>query len=378
MKTRNDLVNAVLASKSSTASRKQSRLAAQTLVVAAIGIGFAFSSGAHADVSATSSNQALLSAASGWTYQLQGLDPKLAARDAADLLVIDHSLDGTSEQVLAPDEVEALKLKPDGGRRLVVAYMSIGEAESYRYYWNNDWTAAQLSGAKPVQLTLPQTLIPALADLCVASDASVGSPLMLPPPGVEIPAAQTAPNWLHHENAQWKGNYYVRFWQAEWQDIIFGTSDSYLDRVIDAGFDGVYLDRADIYAYWQSERDSSEADMVDFISRLSTYAKERNPAFLVILQNAEELARQSNVRNAIDAVAKEDLLFGNDHTEAANSPRDITESVRHLNRAKASGKPIFAVEYLADVTKIAVARKQLVALGFVPTFAPRALDGSTR
>ena len=31
---------------------------------------------------------------------------------------------------------EELKIKDNGGKRIVIAYLSIGEAEDYRYYWN--------------------------------------------------------------------------------------------------------------------------------------------------------------------------------------------------------------------------------------------------
>lgn len=32
---------------------------------------------------------------------------------------------------------------------------------------------------------------------------------------------------------------------------IFGSEDSYLDKIIDQGFDGVYLDIIDAYEYYQ-------------------------------------------------------------------------------------------------------------------------------
>ena len=36
-------------------------------------------------------------------------------------------------------EIAQIKNKANGGKRLVLAYMSIGEAEDYRYYWQKDW-----------------------------------------------------------------------------------------------------------------------------------------------------------------------------------------------------------------------------------------------
>ncbi len=53
-----------------------------------------------------------------------------------DVLIIDLFFDGTEPSILTSDDVDNLRLKATGGgNRLVIAYMSIGEAEDYRYYW---------------------------------------------------------------------------------------------------------------------------------------------------------------------------------------------------------------------------------------------------
>jgi cysteinyl-tRNA synthetase len=116
-----------------------------------------------------------------------------------DLLIIDAFYD---DEQLTPQEVGSLRIKANGGKRLVIAYMSIGEAEDYRYYWKDEW------GKDP-------------------------------------------PSWLGGENPDWKGNYKVRYWDPEWQNLIFGNDHSYLDRIMDAGFDGVYLDLIDAYEYYE-------------------------------------------------------------------------------------------------------------------------------
>ncbi|MCI0471716.1 MAG: endo alpha-1,4 polygalactosaminidase, partial [Candidatus Aminicenantes bacterium] len=85
-------------------------------------------------------------------------------------------------------------------RRLVLAYLSIGEAENYRWYWQAGW--------KPGN-----------------------------------------PSWLGAENPDWKGNYAVSYWASEWQAIVF----QYVDAIIAAGFDGVYLDKIDEYEYWEEK-----------------------------------------------------------------------------------------------------------------------------
>ena len=122
----------------------------------------------------------------------------LAATDY-DLLIVDLFYD---RQALSADEVERLKHKAGGGRRLVIAYMSVGEAEDYRYYFNPEWV-------------------------------------------VEPPA------WMDAENPDWEGNYKVRYWEEEWQAIVYGGPDAYLQKILDAGFDGTYLDIIDAFEYFE-------------------------------------------------------------------------------------------------------------------------------
>ncbi|MFH1937298.1 MAG: endo alpha-1,4 polygalactosaminidase [Bacteroidota bacterium] len=117
-----------------------------------------------------------------------------------DLFIIDLFFQGNEQ--LIQEDVTSLKTKSNGGTRLVICYMSIGEAENYRYYWQTGW--------------------------------EFGSP-----------------EWLDKANPDWPGNFKVRYWDPAWQAIIFGNNTSYLKRIIDAGFDGVYLDIVDAFEYYE-------------------------------------------------------------------------------------------------------------------------------
>lgn len=319
-------------------------------------------------------NAQALTAARSWTYQLQKLDVNSASREAGDLLVTDYSLDGSDAKALSAAAVGALKERSAGGRRLVVAYLSIGEAESYRFYWQSAWGAP---AARKDAATADRAVIERAAytgDDCASGDAAIAGQGAKPP----APMAGAAPEWLHQENTRWRGNYLVRYWHPEWQALMFGSAESYLDRILAAGFDGVYLDRADAHENWRDTRPTAEADMVQLIARLSAYAKERNPDFLVILQNAEELTAQRTVRDAIDGVAKEDLLHGLDNSERANCANDVAASLGHLQRYQSTGFPVFGVEYLTDEAKAEAARATLARLGIVGTIGVRALDAPSR
>jgi cysteinyl-tRNA synthetase len=42
----------------------------------------------------------------------------------------------------------------------------------------------------------------------------------------------------------------VKYWRPEWQDILYGSREAYLDKIISAGFDGAFLDVVDAYYYY--------------------------------------------------------------------------------------------------------------------------------
>lgn len=119
-----------------------------------------------------------------------------------DLIVIDAFFkDGTW---LTKKDINRLKQKTNGEKRLVISYLSIGEAEEYRYYWKELWLKYK-------------------------------------------------PDWLAEENPNWGGNYKVRYWDEEWQQIIYGSKSAYLDNIIDIGFDGAYLDIIDAFQYFEEK-----------------------------------------------------------------------------------------------------------------------------
>lgn len=311
---------------------------------------------------------AALATVASWSYQLQGLDVAAAARSPYDLLVVDEALGSQMRPEERQQAVKLLKTKPDGSRRLVLAYVSIGEAEEYRPYWNKAWVAPGLTTGTVGGMDVLGT-----TQAFAAGDPG-RAPLKLP---LHQPTS-LAPAWLGDENPDWRGNYRVRFWDRSWQALLIGGPEAAVDRIIAAGFDGVYLDRADVYAGWLKERRQSRTEMIALIDRIGRYGREAAPGFIVTLQNAEELLESSRVRGAIDAVAKEDLLFGIDGAGEPNAARDIEASLGYLKRAKADELPVMVVEYVSDPALIEAARQKLGEHGFVPYFAPHDLNRLAR
>jgi cysteinyl-tRNA synthetase, unknown class len=254
----------------------------------------------------------LLRSAKSWTYQLQGNVGAIAGTDA-DVAVIDETAGAAM--------VEKLKRKPGGGRRIVIGYLAIGEAEKWRGYWKS----------------------------CCAGGS---------------------PSWLTSRTQGWAGNYAVKFWEPGWKAIVMQR----LNSLIAAGFDGVYLDRADTWEAMKGQNSNSRAEMIRLIKEVAAAARSKKGDFAIMVQNAEELLTDGSYVSTIDAIAKEDLFHGIKHDGRRNSSGDISYSVRDLKRAQAAGKTIFVIEYLNGSSAESV-RSEIRKQGFVPFFGPRNLAG---
>jgi cysteinyl-tRNA synthetase, unknown class len=176
------------------------------------------------------------------------------------------------------------------------------------------------------------------------------------------------------QNPEWPGNYSVRYWQEGWQKIIFGGEDGYLEHIVKAGFDGVYLDRVDGYVDMAMEKRNARGLMIAFVKALAAHARALKPGFLIVPQNAEALLTDASYRAVIDGLGTEDLLFGDDVNKQPNEPKSIASNVVRLKLLTADGKPVFVVEYLDAPQEIERARRRLEHYGFIPYFADRPLD----
>jgi cysteinyl-tRNA synthetase len=192
--------------------------------------------------------------------------------------------------------------------RKVVAYFSIGEAEDYRSYWQSDWVSHGKRTA-------------------------------------------AAPVWLGIENPEWKGNYQVKYWNADWQKLVLPAIDDAMAR----GFDGVYLDIVDGFQTYEQGADgylddrmnpetkqTYRRDMVDWVKAIAARARAKDPAALVIPQNGSQLVADEDFLEVISAQGIEDLFTNRNKLQPASHTEEILGHLKTLALAK---KPVLLIEY---------------------------------
>jgi cysteinyl-tRNA synthetase len=255
-------------------------------------------------------------------YQLQDLDLSAIGDTAYDLVVMDYSADGSEATEFTAGQIEALRHSP-GGEKIVLAYMSIGEAEDYRFYWQAGWSPGN-------------------------------------------------PTWLDEENPDWEGNYKVRYWDSDWQTIIF----SYTDRLLDAEFDGAYLDLVDAYEHYADQgRTTAAQEMTDFVAAIRAHARARDPDFYIFPQNAPELADMIPAYlDHVDGIGQEDIYYGYDGDDTMTPPGVTADLEGYLDLFESAGKLVLTVDYATAQAHVDDAYAKSQAKGYVPFCTLRDLD----
>lgn len=272
-----------------------------------------------------SGDQPALSTVNDFLYQLQDLDLTTVGDTAYDLVVMDYSADGSEATEFTAAQIAALKHSP-GGDKIVLAYMSIGEAEDYRFYWQDSWKRG-------------------------------------------------APAWLDTLDPDWPGNYKVHYWDPDWQAIIF----NYTDRLLDAGFDGAYLDIIDAYEYYAEQgRTTAAQEMADFVAAIRAHARARDPDFYIFPQNSPELVEKVPAYlDLVDGIGQEDIYYGYNGDDVMTPPDVTVELENYLDMFKNAGKLVLTVDYASTAARVDDAYAKSQAHGYVPFVAVRDLDRLT-
>ncbi len=255
-----------------------------------------------------------------FAYQLQNLEVERVHQSPFDLIICDYSLHGDDESRLTREQLHRLKTKPDGSRRYVLAYFSIGEAEDYRYYWQPSFRPGE-------------------------------------------------PDWLMGANPAWPDNYPVKYWTPQWRQVLF----SYLDRILEAGFDGVYLDKVDAYETFP-QRTSAKSEMSELVQELARYGRQRGGEdFGVFPQNGEELLGQPGYLDVITGIGREDTYYGYPDDSAPSPPEWTREIEGWLQKAVEAEKLVLNVDYTDSVEQAAQARRRALKNGYLEYVAGREL-----
>jgi len=256
-----------------------------------------------------------------WAYWLDGPDLKQLSASNFDLLVIDYSADGSAAKAFNAAQIASLQRT--NTQRRVVAYLNIGQAETYRSYWNKSWHPDSVS-------------------------------------------------WLVAPDPDWEGDSWVRYWDCGWQQIIY----RYLDAIIDAGFDGVYLDRID--AYQEDYAAGHEDAMARFVTDLASYARRHAPLgedFGIIVQNAEELAAShQDYVHLVTGIGREEVYVR--ATNIPTSPGERASAERYLDvfRRESRGRLVLTVDYATKVELICEAYQRARERGYIPYVTQVGLD----
>lgn len=261
-----------------------------------------------------------------FAYWINDIDKKQIKDSRYDLIIIDYSEDGSEDEEFTEDDVEYMKSSGDK-KKLLISYISIGEAEDYRYYWEDSWDSNE--------------------------DGEPDS---------------GAPTWLDEENPDWDGNFKVKYWMQGWQDIVY----DYLDRIMDSEFDGIYMDLIDAYEYYEDDFPTSDWLMIDFVGNISDYVKaDQGKDFLVFVQNGDSLLKNSTYLDHIDGIGREDLFYDD---EDITDEDDREDSIKNLKKVLKEEKTVLIIDYPTNWINIYEFYKNCVDNGFLGYATVRELD----
>jgi cysteinyl-tRNA synthetase, unknown class len=262
-----------------------------------------------------------------WVYQLQNTSYSQLQNAHYDIAIIDFE---ASE--LNTSQIQELQHQ---GKK-IISYLSIGEAEDYRRYWQTEWDI-------------------------------------------------NPPNFLDQENPNWEGNYKVQYWSPLWKKIILQQ----LKSIQNLGYDGVYLDIIDAYEYYENKgKKDARYEMMYFIRQIAQEGRKKNKKFFVITQNAPELLapkgmfhnKKPNIKDkrmtrrylsTINGIAKEDTWYNDNKPQ---KKEDIEYELQFLKYAQKKGKFILNIDYPTNKIKQCDFIKQSLKQNFIPLISDRNLS----
>jgi cysteinyl-tRNA synthetase len=243
-----------------------------------------------------------------WIIWLDRPDLAQIASSSFELAVIDYSSDRTPAGEFTAAQIDALRSGQCSRR--VLAYIDIGLAENYRFYWQPGWRTGN-------------------------------------------------PSWIGDPDPDRPTDFSIQFSNPAWRQIM----ERYLDRVIAQGFDGVYLDRLDSYA----DTPTGAQDMLDLVRAMAAYARARSPLgedFGVFVQNEPHFA--ADLVAVLTGIGNEAAYFAPTDQATTDAWRAAMESGLDVIRQGSRGHLVLTVDFANTPANIAEAYNRARAKGYVP------------
>lgn len=206
---------------------------------------------------------------------------------------------------------------------ILIAYVSLGEAETYRSYWSK------------------------------IKDKT----------------------WVIGENADWKGNYYVDIRSDEWRNIII---NDVIPSLLAKGFKGIFMDTLDTATMLETDSpekyNGANAAMINFVKEI----REKNHDIYILSNNGFLIL--GGIAQFLDAAAAEDVNMMVDFENGGYKrvPRDESEyKIRALELVKNNlNIPVFVIDYVSsgDIETIKECKDKMVKKGFKPYVAEKDLN----
>ncbi len=228
---------------------------------------------------------------------------------------------GFDMAVLDPDHHPSLQLFKPG--QILMAYISVGEAENYRSYWKR-------INKKP---------------------------------------------WVVGSNADWGGNFYVDVRSPEWVKIVL---DEVLPPIIAQRFKGVFMDTLDTAEYLESLDPIKYAGVSEAMVELVRQIHERYPQLFLLSNNGFSLLEE--IAPYLSGLIVEDINmmvdFENDSYKKVLA-RERNDKIRILKAVTEKyGLPVFNIDYVSQEDKKLITECILASklLGYKPYVAEKDLS----
>jgi len=221
-----------------------------------------------------------------WVLYTNGPNLDEIMNSNASLFIIDYSSDGTDKKAFTKTQIDNLR----NSGKTILAYLNVGAAENWRYYWKK------------------------------LDKGIILSPLQ-----------------------GWQGEYYVKYWYDSWISIV----KEYLGKIVNAGFDGVMFDWANIYMSQtlqidtkKSQRDLKYA-MADTLRKvMSTY-----PNLKYAFVNGDDLLVEfPDLIKYVRYVVVESVFFSNLKSKVGT--QEFENRIKTLTTLTQQNVIVLSVEYI--------------------------------